>query len=89
MSIEEQIEELRLQLIDVVKEQKFNLQHPYVIAVSQMLDTLINQYHSKTTSDSELLLPLRLITSSYVKSKKEKSHLQPRPQEVNLWHRWG
>jgi len=47
MSIEEQIEELRLQLIDVVKEKKFNLQHPCVIAVSQMLDTLINQYPHK------------------------------------------
>jgi len=65
MNIEEQIEELRLQLIDVVKEQKFNLQHPCVIAVSQMLDTLIKQYYSKTSSDSDLLLPLRLITSSY------------------------
>jgi len=28
MNIEDQMEELRLQLIDVVKEQEFNLQHP-------------------------------------------------------------
>lgn len=51
MNIEElleQIEQLRLQLVQVVKENKFNLLHPPVIKMSQQLDTLIDQYQSKT-----------------------------------------
>jgi hypothetical protein len=53
MNIEElvkQIEWLRLQLVQVIHENNFNLQHPRVIEVSQQLDTLIVQYQSKTSS---------------------------------------
>lgn len=46
MNIEEQVvEHLRLHLIQVIKENQFNLQHPRVIEMSEQLDTLIEQYY--------------------------------------------
>lgn len=47
MNIEEQVEHLRLHLIQVIKENQFNLQHPRVIEMSEQLDTLIEQYYFK------------------------------------------
>jgi hypothetical protein len=51
MNIEElakQIEQIRLQLVHAIMENGLNLQHARILEVSQHLDDLIVQYHSKT-----------------------------------------